>query len=221
MKKNRMMRLASILLVCVLLTTSVISGTFAKYVTKVEGTDSARVARWGFTGEDADIAITDLFKKAYDQHVQGYADVIAPGTTNSAKFIFEYSEGATDVVAKPEVDYTFEVSTDGSKCAQSIKDNANIKWAVVKTSDLWSGDVVPNNEWGTWDEMIAEIEKLDGDKSYSAQQLPDMSNVEYTIAWMWDFETSDAQNEIDTDMGNADDLAEVTIKITITATQID
>ena len=31
MKKNKMMRLAAILLVCVLMTTSVISGTFAKY----------------------------------------------------------------------------------------------------------------------------------------------------------------------------------------------
>ena len=49
MKKNRMMRLASVLLVCVLLTTSVISGTFAKYVTSVESTDEARVANWGFT----------------------------------------------------------------------------------------------------------------------------------------------------------------------------
>ena len=47
MKKNKMMRVASILLVAVLLTTSIISGTFAKYVTSGEASDSARVAKFG------------------------------------------------------------------------------------------------------------------------------------------------------------------------------
>jgi hypothetical protein len=45
--KNKMMRIASVLLVAALITTCAISGTFAKYVTKVEGTDKARVAKWG------------------------------------------------------------------------------------------------------------------------------------------------------------------------------
>lgn len=49
MKKNRMMRVASVLLVAVLLTTSAISGTFAKYVTKTSANDTARVAKWGVT----------------------------------------------------------------------------------------------------------------------------------------------------------------------------
>ncbi len=47
MKKNRMMRLASGLLVAVLLTTSMIAGTFAKYTTQDSAKDSARVAKWG------------------------------------------------------------------------------------------------------------------------------------------------------------------------------
>ena len=46
MKKNRMMRLASVLLVLCLLTTSVISGTFAKYTSTVAAYDSAKVAKW-------------------------------------------------------------------------------------------------------------------------------------------------------------------------------
>lgn len=47
MKKNVMMRVASALLVAVLLTTCSISGTFAKYVTEDAGADQARVAKWG------------------------------------------------------------------------------------------------------------------------------------------------------------------------------
>ena len=46
MKKNRMMRVASALLVAVLLTTCAISGTFAKYVSTATGEDAARVAYW-------------------------------------------------------------------------------------------------------------------------------------------------------------------------------
>ena len=47
MKKNKMMRIASVLLVAVILTTCAISGTFAKYVTSENGSDSARVAKFG------------------------------------------------------------------------------------------------------------------------------------------------------------------------------
>ena len=84
MKKNRMMRLASALLVAVLLTTCTISGTFAKYVTTASATDTARVAKWGVsvtaTGNDA-------FAKNYkdvtgDAGVMVKSDVkvVAPGT---------------------------------------------------------------------------------------------------------------------------------------------
>lgn len=45
MRKNRMMRAASALLVAVLMTTCTISGTFAKYVTSADSTDTARVAK--------------------------------------------------------------------------------------------------------------------------------------------------------------------------------
>lgn len=233
MKKNRMMRLASVLLVLCLLTTSVISGTFAKYVTEVEGTDSARVARWGFTGENADIAIGDLFKEAYDKNVGGYADVIAPGTTNSATILFEYSatgdgQNTPDSVAAPEVAYTFTVDTAGSICDDAIKANKNIKWAVYKTGET--------PDWSTWDSMIAEIKLLSGDnsgtKTYAAQQLPPICE-QYTIAWTWDFDANGdvavaeapyngmTQNQYDTYMGNMGELDDVIIKIKITATQVD
>ena len=63
MKKNKMMRIASVLLVAVILTTCAISGTFAKYVSSADSSDSARVAYWGFN--PATMNITDLFANAY------------------------------------------------------------------------------------------------------------------------------------------------------------
>lgn len=216
MKKNKMMRLASILLVCVLLTTSVIGGTFAKYVTQIDGSDSARVATWGFTGVDAEIAFGDLFKTAYDKNVQGKADVIAPGTTNSANFQFKYDGQETT----PEVAYTFVISTAGSTIAEDIENNTNIQWKL------------DSNEWGTWDDMIADIEALDGDESYDAGELPaafTAGDDVHTISWQWIFDdgsatkdaADNAQNVEDTTMGNKNLLDEVELVITITATQVD
>ena len=47
MKKNKRMRTASGLMIAALLTTSMISGTFAKYTTADAAQDSARAAKWG------------------------------------------------------------------------------------------------------------------------------------------------------------------------------
>ena len=57
MKKNKFMRLASVMLMLCLITTCAISGTFAKYTTSATATDTARVAKWGVkvvvTGKEA------------------------------------------------------------------------------------------------------------------------------------------------------------------------
>lgn len=62
MKKNKMMRIASILMVATLITTCAISGTFAKYVTKAEAQDNARVAKWGIV---ISTDVTGVFAEKY------------------------------------------------------------------------------------------------------------------------------------------------------------
>ena len=220
MKKTKFMRAALLLLVLTLITSCFVGGTFAKYTTSAEGSDSARVAKWGFT-EAATIELNDLFKTAYDTTVSAQTDVIAPGTTGSDTFQFTYG-GNTDVTA-PEVAYTFVVSADESTCADSIKNNANIKWSLdgvlAKADDKTEG---------SWDALIAAINALDGNKPndrYEPNTLPDAfttvgTNV-HTVGWEWTFSTSEDADTTDTEMGNATDLANVTLKITVTATQID
>lgn len=227
MRKNKMMRAASGLLVAVLLSTCAISGTFAKYTTSANGTDSARVAKWGF--QPTTIDLTNLFDDAYattgnaaEYNADGNTvkaksestDVIAPGTTGSADFGFTY--GGDGSATAPEVAYKFNVSTDGSSCADSIKSNTNIQWKL------------DNGRWGTWDQLIAAIEALDGNKTadrYEPNTLPDAFSADgsntHTISWQWIFNTNDTADGTDTTMGNATELAKVTLKITVTATQID
>lgn len=69
MKKNKIMLSGLCTAGSDLMTTCAISSTFAKYTTSASGTDSARVAKWGFT--PTTITLTDLFKNTYDATVQG------------------------------------------------------------------------------------------------------------------------------------------------------
>ena len=213
MKKNVMMRVASALLVAVLMTTCAISGTFAKYTTTVSSSDGARVANWGFERTNT-MDLSNLFLGTYedgDVKSQDGKDVIAPGAEGKATFSFAYDEkNGSD---GPEVAYTFTVDVQES-CAQAIKENENIQWKLDA------------GEWGTWDAMVAAIKALsgeaDGSKDYAANTLPDAfgtADTVHTISWQWIFNTSDAADIEDTDMGNADTLANCSIQITITATQ--
>ena len=67
MKKNKMMRIASVLLVAVLISTCAISGTFAKYVTRAEGTDTARVAKWGILLTVEGSAFADKYESFWNR----------------------------------------------------------------------------------------------------------------------------------------------------------
>ena len=85
MKKNIMMRLSALLLVAVLLTTCVISGTFAKYVTTNSAEDSARVAKWGVTvtANSSTVATVTEIGGADEEHVLASSAaqvILAPGT---------------------------------------------------------------------------------------------------------------------------------------------
>lgn len=113
MKKNIMMRLASFLLVAVLISTSAISGTYAKYVTKAEGKEAARVAEWGVqVGVKGFDDVNDgLFLKAYAADdtataikttVEAEEKVVAPGTKNNNSI-------ELTLTGKPEVAVNVEI----------------------------------------------------------------------------------------------------------------
>lgn len=123
MKKNKMMRLASALLILVLLTTSIIGGTFAKYATTDSSQDTARVAKWGVVIEVS----SDLFKSEYTGDTTGYeakatvktsdADtkLVAPGTTGKG---LEITNTAT---SEPEVSYEMRIKLDNTPKMPSLK----------------------------------------------------------------------------------------------------
>ena len=82
MKKNKMMRTASGLMIATLLTTGVISGTFAKYTTSDSAGDTARVAKWG-----VNLAVSgSLYGQNYtDADNENIATTTAEGATVASK----------------------------------------------------------------------------------------------------------------------------------------
>ena len=231
MKKNNMMRIASVLLVAVLLTSCVIAGTFAKYTSSNNGTDNARVAYWGWTPAELTI---DLFNDVYSTDVDSTGDngdnVVAPGTAKTSTFAFAYTPYAADPanaltagnIAAPEVDYSFVIDAEITGDYDALDANPNFVWTLQGPDD---DDAT---EYQTVAAFIAAIEALDGDETFDAGELPEgfsAADEVYTIGWAWAFETAGAgmaaQDVTDTTMGNATDLDDVTFNIVITATQIN
>lgn len=111
MKNNKMMRAASGLMIAALLTTGMISGTFAKYITQDELNDSARVAKWG-----VNLGISgNLYGEAYDgtnntivtngstatvQSSSAGEKVVAPGTKNADSGLHITLNGKPEVSTK-------------------------------------------------------------------------------------------------------------------------
>ncbi len=214
MKKNKMMRMASALLVATLLSTSVIAGTFAKYTTSTESTDSARVAKWGvsITMKDDNSAFSSTYKKddttettsSITNSVEAKAGtdsnkdmVVAPGTTGSTEFNVK---GTPEVAFKLAVDVSvtstikLSANTDYTLAAGEFADAAvKVKPTkdyepIVFTLEKKSGDTYTAVEGGSNLTLSALESKLEGlSKSYAPNESVDDT---YKITWTWPMTTT-------------------------------
>ncbi|MBQ9954114.1 MAG: hypothetical protein IJO87_01610 [Eggerthellaceae bacterium] len=220
MKKNKVMRFASVVLVMTLLSTCMVGGTFAKYTTQSEVEDDARVAYWGW-GKAAAIEF-DMFDSEYknDGDVvtvksEDGDNVVAPGTKKSATFAFAYTNNTNDAIEAPEVDYTFSVDFEVVGETTEWDKNANFVWTL------------DGNDYQTVALLKAAVLNLagesDGSKDYKAGALPTGFGVgtDHDIGWKWIYSEDAAGDVADTALGNMDPLDNVSFTITITATQID
>lgn len=231
MKKNIMMRLASFLLVAVLISTSAISGTYAKYVTKGSGEDEARVAKWGVT------------VAAESNTMFGAAYVSADGTVSTS-----YTAATDSVHAENGSDYVVAPGTNGDLSAVEIsgKPEVDVSVSYVGTVDLnnWTvdGAFYCPLQFVITDRNGSEVAKIDGAtytqeteletaiatfiNNFSAEyeantDLSAEAEGSLNIDWVWPFYVSDERDEKDTKLGDAATAATIDIKIDCTVTQID
>ncbi len=235
MKKNKMMRLASVLLIAVLMSTCAISGTFAKYVTSDSATDTARVAKFGvkIVAENNTLFLKDYAKE--DDNFTGTYSVssgtgdkdfvLAPGTQGK---LTEITLAGTPEVA---VDVKFVATmTLSDNWLVEVDEVDKFYCPVVFTIGT---ETVSGLDYDNADGFIAAVEEKI--EAYSAKYDPnkDLSEITngtaFDISWKWLFEGDNSGEKIkqtdvyDTVLGDAAALADLNIglKIDITVTQID
>lgn len=222
MKKNTMMRLASALLVLVLLTTCAISGTFAKYTYTTNGADNARVAKWGVKGSVTGTA----FATEYDAHdgdtefdITVKSDttdkLVAPGTNGT--FTGVKLQGTPEVAVK--VTYTATVELDGWE----VKDGAfycpivfTINGQTIKQDD--TNDTADKLEAA----VKAAIESGNGEYPVNTN-LSTIAALNGDYAWAWEF-GDPANNVNDTFLGDAaadGEAATISLAVVALVEQID
>lgn len=233
MKKNIMMRLASGLLVAVLLSTCAISGTFAKYVASKGGTAGARVAKWGV---EIDTSSDSGFKTEYaTDEKDNYAgvntvvaspsdqkDVVAPGTRGTlASFTIK---GTPEVAVR--VKYT-------------VNDLALSGWNIGEEEYCPLVFVINNVKYYIgMNETVIDTTSLESAvkeavESFSAEYGPNVDlskqNINNSVSWYWAFDeeaadyvrANDQNDNKDTALGNLSTAPTISIDMAVTVTQID
>ncbi|MCQ2516245.1 MAG: hypothetical protein MJ094_05220 [Saccharofermentans sp.] len=231
MKKNIMMRTASGLLIAVMLTSSIISGTLAKYTTSGSSTDSARVAHFGVTVSGAgDTAFATEYNTdngtpySYTGTLSVKSSttdkVIAPGTTGNLAAISV--SGTPEVAVAVTYVADFEIGVDADWTV-GTGDEAQFYCPIVITV----GDHVYYGRDYTSAQQFEEVVEsaIESDLSRTYAPLTTISAATQAITWAWPYEantTYDRQvDEFDTALGNATTPATISLAVTATVTQID
>lgn len=234
MRKNKMMRLASALLVAVLLTTCAISGTFAKYVTEGSANDSARVAKWGVTITGVTGDANQMFAKEYGDNDADYngvsvsstVNVIAPGTDGT--FSSFTVEGTPEVATRVTYTPVVELGNNWIDKDDATKFYCPIKVTVttnVGTQTLCGLDYASADAFEDAIEALITAGKMD----YAPGSVATV-NDDLTISWAWDFTgaTGSENNQSDakdTFLGTRAvveaNAATISVAVTVTITQID
>ena len=235
-KKNWTLRAAVLMLALVLITSCFVGGTFAKYVTSGNGTDSARVAKFGVTVT----ANGDVFAKEYDTDDQTVVGtiaksvistdkVVAPGTESNGDFVAATVAGTPEVAVR--VSYKLDTAT---LQLENWKDGDGQFYCPlvfkVKTPD--GNTVISGMEFQTAEAMKAAL--VNAVAAYTKDYAPgtDLSGKAadtLAISWEWPFETGadadkPANNVKDTFLGDeaaAGRAATVSLTLATTVTQID
>ena len=179
--------------------------TLSKYVSSKEDNGTASVAKWGFTVSGD---VTNAFGKNYEfksgaknstvtnetneakltVKASDTSNKVAPGTTGSVTFGFG---GTSEVLAS----FTFDLQITDISLAYT-KDNAAGTYNPIKwTLNDGTSDVVSNGTLAAVQTALEDIENV------TLRPGDTLDEKNYTLTWVWDFETSDEYNKLDTYLG--------------------
>ncbi len=199
------MTLLTGLVAAVVATAYSVSGTYARYTSTFEGSDSARVAKWAFSINDENVTANnnftfDLFKTIND--------------TKDGQDEKDVAKGTDENIIAPGTQGEFTI-----KLANSSEVNAeySINYTVGNTSSIPVEFSLNGTDW------LTDMTQLN-----VTDQAINMNGGEATVKvlWRWSFERGteeadkETNNTFDTTLG-IDGTATITVTATITATQVD
>ena len=219
MKKNWILRAALLVLVLTLVTWSLVSGTFAKYTETVSGTDSAKVANFAYTVEDANGSEMSTVSVAnialFDCVDSGVAIVegvklIAPGTTGN--FGLKVSN-TSEVLVEASFNLTL-TDTSATSIPVYFTYGGN-NYADFYTTENATTAINGVTLSGTVADLAAVL-------SSEASEIAINDFVNFNIVWTWAFETTGTvqNNANDTALGhNGTDT--LTLEVATTISQLN
>lgn len=188
MKKSKPMRLAAVLLVIAILTTGIMYGTFAKYITGDSANDSARVAKFGVAVTMNGNLYGEEYAAASNNSIIAYSgaantgtvqvdaqgtNVVAPGTKSDKGLGFA-------VIGKPEVDVNLQATLE----TQNIYLKAGSYAVMVAAGKVTAANFEPDTYYtlasGTYNKAMAFSST---DTYYKAVDTVDVTADYYPVVY--------------------------------------
>ncbi len=246
MRKNKTMRAATLLLALVLITSCFVGGTFAKYVTTDNSSDSARVAKFGVVLTASD---NSSFKTVYNSDTTDFTGVtvkssttdslVAPGTKDDGGITFTISgtpEVATKISAVMTEDYEEVFLKAGTYTDYTTRGTDGNHPTFALSADYYPVVFTlkqQDKETPVATGKLSDINTALATYTASAQYAPNVDlGATFTLTWAWAFGDS-ANNQADTVLGQiaagtytgltdgTDYNLDINYTITFTVEQID
>jgi hypothetical protein len=234
-KNKNTFRVAALLLVACLISSVMLSGTFAKYTSEYAGQDTALVARWSFgvSGEtvggewdDDPTQELDLFNHAYTAGINKNDGagkfILAPGVQDEFTIKMDY---IADVDA--DVTIAFEELTGNAAVPIEYSVDNGENWVTLPNLGEALAAAIASGGGSlsdpTEDDSAFRIAKV-------AAGVTDDVNISKTVKWKWRYTKNEADSAYlgqtdanDTLLGTnsiTDNRSTYGIKVTINATQV-
>lgn len=218
MKKTKLMRAALLLLVLTLITSCFVGGTFAKYTTSANGSDTARVAKWG-------VVITahgETFAKTYATDTENVVGTIANSVVSANKVIAPGTKGnmvGMTITGTPEVAVSVNYAADFKVEGWTVGNEFYCPLQIKVGSTMIDGATF-NNAAAFENAVNTEISTYN--KNYAAgTDLSTASVTTPSVSWEWPFFVNNADDVKDTALGDLTGAPTVSLEVTTTVTQID
>lgn len=210
MRRNKLFILGLFFAFVAVLSLTLVSGTWAKYTSTTSASATARVAKWAWTINSTNVEKAanfsmPLFETIYENDVTDTWTAEDPAdvkkSESSPAIIAPGTKGKVELVianaseVKGKVEIVFEITKDVATLP--------LEFAVKEDTALNIDTTTPGQIKVTIDPVLMGA-------SHTVE-----------LSWKWAFEGAGVNDTVDTNLGTAESLANVTVNATVVFTQIN